>query len=88
MRAGTVEPLGGALGAEEALRAVADAYHESAENGVDGLAVFHAGVPELAGRLGELIGPVDFVTGFSVAMQVHTGRGVFGAAWVARDAGS
>lgn len=94
MRAGTVEPLGGApggapggaLGTEEALGAIRDAYLESAEHGVDRLAVFHAGVPDLADRLQALLGRADFVTGFSVAMQVHTGRGVVGAAWIARDA--
>ena len=85
MRAGTVEPLGGARSSHEALLAIRDAYLESTEHGVDRIAVFHAGVPELAARLVEFIGSVDFVTGFSVAMQVHTGRGVLGAAWIAKD---
>ncbi len=85
MRAGTVELLGGARSSHEALLAIRDAYLESAKHGVDRIAVFHAGVPELAARLVEFIGSVDFVTGFSVAMQVHTGRGVLGAAWIAKD---
>ncbi|MDA8296855.1 MAG: DegV family protein [Actinomycetota bacterium] len=84
MRAGTVEPLGGARSVDDALLAIRDAYLEGAEHGVDRTAVFHAGVPELAARLVGLIGAVDFVTGFSVAMQVHTGRGVVGAAWIGR----
>lgn len=84
MRAGTVEPLGGAHSVDDALLAIRDAYLEGGEHGVDRTVVFHAGVPELAARLVGLIGAVDFVTGFSVAMQVHTGRGVVGAAWIGR----
>ena len=85
MRAGTVEPLGDVAGPEEALRAICAAYKESGPLSGDRTAVFHAGVPELAERLKTLLGGVDFVTGFSVAMQVHTGRGVVGAAWVAGE---
>ena len=31
------------------------------------------------------LGGVDFVCGFSIAMQVHTGRGVVGAAWLPKS---
>ena len=87
MRAGMIEPLDDASGAEEALAAIRAVYRRSGGTGIDRTAVFHAGVPTLAARLSELLGGVDFVTGFSVAMQVHTGRGVVGAAWIAGDGG-
>ena len=82
MRAGSVEPLGVPSGTEEALRAIAAACHEGSPGGTEHAVVFHAGATELAGELAELLGDVDFVCGFSVAMQVHTGRGVVGAAWL------
>lgn len=85
MRAGTVEPLGDAAGPEEALQMIRAVYAESGRDGIDRRAVFHAGVPTLAERLAELLGGVDFITGFSVAMQVHTGRGVVGGAWIAGE---
>ncbi|MCU1488915.1 MAG: DegV protein [Acidimicrobiaceae bacterium] len=86
MRSGAVEPLGATASGDEALVRILDAFKESGRHGVERVAIFHAGAPELAARLGELLGEVDFVAGFSRAMQVHTGRGVVGAAWLARDA--
>ncbi len=85
MRTGTVELVGGAASPEEALHAIHAAFIDSTQHGVEHSAVFHAGVPELAARLESMLGGVDFVTGFSVAMQVHTGQGVVGAAWIARE---
>ncbi|HXZ83629.1 MAG TPA: DegV family protein [Acidimicrobiales bacterium] len=82
MRDGTVEPLGTAPTPEEMLEAIHAAYLSSAPRGSERSAVFHANAPHLAARLGELLGGVDFVSGFSVAMQVHTGSGVVGAAWI------
>ena len=88
MRAGAVEPLGETASAEESLATIQRAYLASAQFGVERTTVFHAGAPALARRLGELLGGVDFVTGFSLAMQVHTGHGVVGAAWVTCDDGA
>lgn len=83
MRAGAVEMLGEATDAEETLETIRRAYLESVgERGVERSTVFHAGAPDLAAHLERLIGGVDFVSGFSTAMQVHTGRGVVGAAWL------
>ena len=82
MRDGTVEPLGSAATAEEMLEAIRAAYLSSAPLGSARSAVFHANAPQLAERLSELLGGVDFISGFSVAMQVHTGGGVVGAAWI------
>lgn len=82
MRAGTVEMLGGAADAAETLDTIHAAFCESVTHGIERATVFHAGAPELAAHLAKLIGGVDFVCGFSTAMQVHTGRGVVGAAWL------
>jgi DegV family protein with EDD domain len=86
MRDGTVEPLGTATTAEETLETIRVAYRSSAPAGAERSAVFHANAPQLAERLSDLLGGVDFVSGFSVAMQVHTGGGVVGAAWIPQDA--
>lgn len=85
MRAGNVEPLGEPATTEDALAAIATAVKQSSRDGLERVTVFHAGAPDLAGRLAELIGGVDFVCGFSIAMQVHTGRGVVGAAWLPKS---
>ena len=60
----------------------------SAPAGTERSAVFHANAPQLAERLNELLGGADFVSGFSIAMQVHTGGGVVGAAWIPAGAAS
>lgn len=82
MRDGVIEPLGGANSATESLEMLRDAYLRSALHGVDSSTIFHADAPELAQELQTLIGDVDFVSGFSIAMQVYTGRGVVGIAWL------
>ena len=84
MHDGVVEPLGEAAPVEETLRTIADHLAKTTPRGIERATVFHAGVPELARRLEDLLGGVDFVSGFSLAMQVHTGRGVVGAAWLPR----
>ncbi|MDA8292366.1 MAG: DegV family protein [Actinomycetota bacterium] len=84
MSHGTVEPLGATGGAEESLETIRDAYRASTTRGVERTTVFHAGAHQLAARLEQMLGGVDFVSGFSAAMQVHTGRGVVGAAWLPR----
>lgn len=84
MCGGSIEPLGTAATADEALAVMLDTYKASAPHGVERATVFHAKAPLLAERLSELLGGVDFVSGFSVAMQIHTGSGVVGAAWIPR----
>ncbi|MCU1494529.1 MAG: DegV protein [Acidimicrobiaceae bacterium] len=86
MRDGIVEPLGETEGAEQTLETIRSAFEASTKSGVERSTVFHAGAPELAERLESLLGGVDFVCGFSVAMQIHTGRGVVGAAWLPKVA--
>ncbi|MFZ0059156.1 MAG: DegV family protein [Acidimicrobiales bacterium] len=88
MRDGTVEPIGTMATAEETLEKIRAAYVASAPRGTERSAVFHANAPHLAERLNELLGGADFVSGFSIAMQVHTGGGVVGAAWIPAGAAS
>lgn len=82
MRDGVIEPLGGVQSSAESLEALCDAYRKSTVDGVDASTIFHADAPDLANNLRALVGDVDFVSGFSIAMQVHTGRGVIGIAWL------
>ena len=82
MRYGTVESLGEVEGEEAAFAAIAEAYKEGGGVGSASSTVFHADHEEAAQRLCELLGGVDFVSGFSAAMQLHTGPGVVGAAWI------
>jgi DegV family protein with EDD domain len=86
MRGGNVEPLGTADTTELALEQIAATYAQAKGAGIERVTVFHADAPAHAARLVELMGGVDFVSGFSVAMQIHTGRGVVGAAWLPRRA--
>lgn len=79
---GVVEPLDTVDSPAEALQRIATAFATTAPQGVDRTIVFHAEATELAERLAELLGGVDFISGFSTAMQVHTGPGVVGAAWI------
>jgi fatty acid-binding protein DegV len=82
MRNGEVSSLGSTATPAESLALISEAYLESTRAGVEGSVVFHAIAPTLAEDLKQRLGGVDFVTGFSVAMQVHTGLGVVGAAWL------
>ncbi len=82
MRKGAIEPLGPVGSADETLETIRQAYLEGSAGGVERSTVFHAGAAELAARLEAMIGPVDFVSGFSASMQVHTGKGVVGVAWL------
>ncbi|MHB1599067.1 MAG: DegV family protein [Acidimicrobiales bacterium] len=84
MRGGTIEPLGSTGSAQETLETIRQAYIEGTPGGAERSTVFHAGAAELAERLEAMIGPVDFVSGFSASMQVHTGQGVVGVAWLAK----
>ncbi len=82
MRNGVVEPIGTAATSDEALSMMQTAFDESARDGVERATVFHSQAPDLAEQLVEMLSGVDFVSGFSVAMQLHTGGGVVGAAWI------
>jgi len=82
MRNGTVEPLGDLAGDDEALGRIAEEFRRGGGEGAEHSTVFHADCPEVAERLCGLVGEVDFVSGFSAAMQLHTGPGVVGAAWL------
>jgi DegV family protein with EDD domain len=84
MSGGEVEPLGEGSSTDASLEAMAALVAADRERGIDRITVFHAGARELADRLAAAVGGVDFVSGFSVAMQVHTGRGVVGVAWLPR----
>ena len=86
MRDGTVESLGSAASAEASLKIIRDAFVTSTKSEAGACTVFHADAPLLATELEALLGGVDFICGFSVAMQIHTGRGVVGAAWLPRRA--
>lgn len=82
MRDGVIEPLGGVDSASESLEILREAFALSTADGAEASTIFHADAPELAEELKNLIGEVDFVSGFSIAMQVYTGRGVVGVAWL------
>ncbi len=86
MADGTVEPLGDVAGDAAALERVAGAFRDGGGTSAERSTVFHADCPELAEQLCNLVGEVDFVSGFSAAMQLHTGPGVVGAAWLPRGA--
>ncbi len=86
MKNGEIQSLGEADSSEEALEAIADIFRETTRGkGAEQVAVFHAGTRSLADRLSEMCGGSDFISGFSIAMQVHTGPGVVGAAWLPRN---
>jgi DegV family protein with EDD domain len=84
MRDGVVEPLGTVGTADEALDMMHSTFLAGTPEGVERSTVFHASEPLLAELLSSMIGGVDFIGGFSVAMQIHTGSGVVGAAWLRR----
>lgn len=87
MRDGTVELLGEVAGEVEAFAAIAEAWSSGGGDGAERSTVFHADSPAAAERLCALLGEVDFVSGFSAAMQLHTGPGVIGAAWLPARSG-
>jgi hypothetical protein len=82
MRDGVIEPLGSAPDALSSLALLCEAYRSGTGGGVEASTVFHAGAQPLADDLAALAGGVDFISGFSIAMQVYTGTGVVGIAWL------
>jgi fatty acid-binding protein DegV len=85
MRDGAVEALAASASPDETLELIVACFRARQSDSALRAAVFHADVPELADRLVAMLGDVVFVSGFSLAMQVHTGRGVVGAAWLPVD---
>ncbi|MGH9128980.1 MAG: DegV family protein [Acidimicrobiales bacterium] len=82
-KSGSVEPLDSVESAAAALEAIHERWSQGGGPGSESSVVFHADDPELAARLEMRLGAVTFVSGFSAAMGIHTGRGVVGAAWLA-----
>jgi DegV family protein with EDD domain len=82
MRDGTVELLDEVAGEAEAFALIDAAFRGGGGADAKYSTVFHADSPASADRLCDMLGGVDFVSGFSAAMQVHTGPGVIGAAWL------
>lgn len=82
MRDGAVQLLADVAGEEEGFSCIRDAFEAGGGPASERATVFHADNPSAADRLGSLLKRVDFVSGFSAAMQVHTGPGVIGAAWL------
>jgi DegV family protein with EDD domain len=82
MRGGTAERAGLPRSERAALTRIAKEWRDGSGPGAAPPAVFHAGRPERAAELVELLGGAAFVTEFSAAMAIHTGPGVVGAAWL------
>ena len=88
MRLGSVELLEEVESEQTAFEAIRGAFEAGGGQTASRSTVFHADSPEAAERLCGLIGEVDFVSGFSAAMQLHTGPGVVGVAWLPGGRGS
>ncbi len=82
MRNGAVELLGEVAGETSAFDAIEQAFVEGGGTDCERCTVFHADSKGAAERLCDRLGDVEFVSGFSAAMQVHTGPGVIGTAWL------
>jgi DegV family protein with EDD domain len=64
------------------IQAIADAWAASGATPADAATVFHADAADDARRLGRLLGPRTALVPLTLAMAVHTGPGVVGAAWL------
>jgi DegV family protein with EDD domain len=82
MHDGVIEAVAETTSAAGALEAIRDLYDAQRSGGIERSTVFHAGAAALAEELASMLGGVDFISGFSIAMQIHTGPGVVGAAWL------
>jgi DegV family protein with EDD domain len=82
MRGGAAERIALPRSERAALERIVKAWRGGAGGGAPQPAVFHAGRPERAQELAEMLGGASFVTEFSAAMAIHTGPGVVGAAWL------
>jgi DegV family protein with EDD domain len=83
MRDGTAERLALPRSEGSALARVVSEWRAGGGPRAQAAAVFHAGRPERAATLAELLGGrASFITEFSAAMAIHTGPGVTGVAWL------
>jgi fatty acid-binding protein DegV len=82
MHDGLVESVAETTSSAGALEAIRAAFVDRSGTGIERSTVFHAGASALAVELATILGGVDFISGFSIAMQIHTGPGVVGAAWL------
>jgi DegV family protein with EDD domain len=82
MHDGVIESLAETTSSAGALDVIRTAFAEHGGEGIERSTVFHAGASALAAELATMLGGVDFISGFSIAMQIHTGPGVVGAAWL------
>jgi DegV family protein with EDD domain len=72
-----VEPAGG-----DPIEAIAEARAATGAAPADPVTVFHADAADAARRLARLLGPRTPSVALTLAMAVHTGPGVVGAAWL------
>jgi DegV family protein with EDD domain len=82
MRNGAVELLGEDKTDDEAFDHIRSAFEAGGGSEARRSTVFHADDPAGAEQLSSKLKRVDFLSGFSAAMQVHTGPGVIGVAWL------
>jgi DegV family protein with EDD domain len=82
---GGIERLGVPRSEPAALRRIAREAHLRGLATATSRVVFHAGCPERAAALADLIGGTDVVAEFSPAMGIHTGPGVVGVTWLRAD---
>jgi len=82
MRSGRVDPLSSVDDTDAAIERIAKECELTSDGRPSAIAVFHGDRAEEAARLADRLGGVDFISGFSIAMQVYTGPGVLGAAWL------
>jgi len=76
------ELVPGDLSPPDPIAAIADAWAASGAAASDPATVFHADAPVAARRLRAALGPHTTTVRFTLAMAVHTGPGVVGAAWL------
>jgi DegV family protein with EDD domain len=77
---GELVPLEPARG--DPIQAIADVWAATGATPADAATVFHADAADAARRLGRLLGPRTPSVPLTLAMAVHTGPGVVGAAWL------
>jgi fatty acid-binding protein DegV len=76
------ELVPGDVSPADPVEAIAAAWAASGAAASDPATVFHADAPAAARRLRAALGPHTATVQFTLAMAVHTGPGVVGAAWL------
>jgi len=79
---GTIERLGVPRSEQAALHRISREGRSRGLSTATRRIVFHAGCPERAAALADLLGGADQIAEFSPAMGIHTGPGVVGVAWL------